>query len=688
MNKKRPQAFFPSIFFGLAILLTGVSSCDLPPSPVAPTWELEINVPLLNKSYNILNEVVDKTDEITADSLNNLFFEFESEIDTFSVGDQLKIDGMSESFSQSLGSFSIESLEQTTMSVTLREIFPQAGQLNGLTVPVPAFQFDIENKKFNSFDNFQWAEIERGIIRLKVVNNLSIDLGKPINLELRDGATNALITTVEVPDFVSKNGGEYLTALDLSGKRITNDFSISLRGGSPGSAVPVQVNADDGFAIDISLDDFEVKSAAAKIGRQTISQSNELAMADSVIVESAKIRQGTIAVNISGTFPIDTQIEFKVPNFVNATGETLQVSIASLQNEPMPLRLDLSGYTFKSTGTDFGDQKVAFWWELATLQQPDEISVLKSSDFLSANFVLSELRFDEVKGKFNSKKIEIPAQTFTVEIPEQVESITFEDASLQLTLNNSINFPVQTDIQITGKNDNGSSVTMAIQSLINAGTSGGSPVPTVIEINRQTNNTIVDLLNLLPTSIEVTGQADIGQSEAMGSVRATDKVSGTIKFRAPLAFQLPEQSYEADVSKITVEQDVQERLTENLLSGKLFAQINSHLPLGASLDLYFAASDSTVYTIPDVAIGPINLASGQIDAQTGVVSAPQQSEIEVSLTKEQIDFFARDVLYSGIKVNFPGTNNQVVRLLASDFVEVKAYVNFKVMANENALSSN
>lgn len=676
---------------GFLLLLSAAlfqTSCNLPPAPVAPTWETDFSLPLISKSYNILDEVVSTTDELTVDSLNNLYFEFESEIDTISVGDQLQIDGLTESVSQSLGRFSIPATEEKTIGVTLREIFPQADQMNGMTAPVPPFQFNLDNKQIDGIESFHWAEIQSGLIRIKVVNNLPIDLGKPTNLELVEVTTGAVIARVEVPDFIAKNGGEFITFLDLSGKRLTNQLSINLDGGSPGSANPVEIDADAGFRVEVGIENLVVIEAAAKIGQQHLAKRDQFVLPDSVVVESAKLKDGRIDITISGSFPVDTEIQIKVPNFVNANTETLAIAIPSLQSASMPIRIDLAGYQFKPEGRGFGDQKITLDWEINTLQPEDQITILRATDYVTVDVEMSDLTFEEIAGKFSNKRIEIPSQTLAVDIPEDLQGIGFEDASLTLTLYNTINIPVRTDLKITGKNETGQAVTMQIQSMINAGRPNGIPVPTVIEINRQTNSTIVDLLNLLPKSIEVTGQADIGQSDQMGRVRSNDKVSGTIKFRAPLAFKLPPQEIEVDARKIEIDSDVQQRLRDNLLSGTLFARVNSHLPVGATIELFFAENDSAVYDNPPVKLGPVVLNSGQIDPQSGDVTGAALSEIELSLEKSQIEFFARDVVYSGVKISLPGTDDQFVRLKATDYVEVKAYAQFKVKVDKDALRSN
>ena len=83
---------------GLTLLL---SQCSFE-KPASPQWDIDLNLPLINKTYTI-EELVEDTDEIVTDSLGNLSFSYEADIDTFSAAGQLSVEGVSEGFSQSLG---------------------------------------------------------------------------------------------------------------------------------------------------------------------------------------------------------------------------------------------------------------------------------------------------------------------------------------------------------------------------------------------------------------------------------------------------------------------------------------------------------------------------------------------------------------------------------------------------------
>jgi len=61
--------------------------------PSAPSWDLSLVVPLANRTYTMVN-LADDTDEIIVDPLNrNVVFQHRQEIESFEVGEYLRIDG-------------------------------------------------------------------------------------------------------------------------------------------------------------------------------------------------------------------------------------------------------------------------------------------------------------------------------------------------------------------------------------------------------------------------------------------------------------------------------------------------------------------------------------------------------------------------------------------------------------------
>jgi hypothetical protein len=154
-------------------------------------------------------------------------------------------------------------------------------------------------------------------------------------------------------------------------------------------------------------------------------------------------------------------------------------------------------------------------------------------------------------------------------------------------------------------------------------------------------------------------------------------VSGTVNIDAPLAFALPAQRVEMDSDSLDIDKDAREQIRDNLHEGSLDARIANHLPLGAAVSFYFGRDQDSVFTSPVLVVGPVTAQAGVVDANTGLVSASRMNEINISLTEEQLKTFETKPLFAAVLIDFPGTGGQVVRLVRSDFMDIKAVATVK-----------
>jgi hypothetical protein len=127
-----------------------------------------------------------------------------------------------------------------------------------------------------------------------------------------------------------------------------------------------------------------------------------------------------------------------------------------------------------------------------------------------------------------------------------------------------------------------------------------------------------------------------------------------------------------DSDSLDIDDDAREQIRDNLHEGSLEARIANHLPMGASVSFYFGRSKDAVFTDPVLVIGPVIAQAGEYDANTGTVSASRSSDSKISLTEAQLKTFDTAPLFAGVLVDFPGTGGQVVRIVRSDYMDIKA----------------
>ncbi len=646
--------------------------------PSAPSWDLEVAIPLISKSYTMA-ELAEDEGTVQLDSSGLVRLDVEAELDSFYVGDQLTLRELRESFDLQLGTFNVNPPGSEATQVALREIFSQAETFDGQTVIVPGFSFTSEKKILDPFSNYTYVHVDSGRLDIRVNNGLPIPLGSPLTLEVWNSVTDTLVLTKTRA--VRVNPGESRVILvNLTNVRLPNALSVRIIGDSPGSeGSPVTVDADDTFEIVAKVGKLKVREALAEIPAHEVSRTDSVVVDEPVEIRSAEIEQGLVDLSITANLPVDAWITYRLPDFVREDGTALVDSFFLARNQTTNISIDLSDVTLSPAAADIGAQKIAFEWTARTVDTGAQRVLVRSTDFVAANLNLSEVRFSRITGRLGEKEIDISQRTIEFDIPVELDSVFFETATLELLINNGINFPASLDFMIEGENESGSVAQLEVRQTIQSAPAPGVPAVSSILLT-QDNSNIQEFISILPNLLRVFGSATLGDANWLGTVSKDDFISGTVRLTAPLALSLPPQQVDSDVNEVKIDQSVKNDIRDNLSSGTFYIEVSNHLPLGASVEFLFAPVQDSVFTAPALKVGPVVAAAGLLDTD-GYVQDAQDSDVTLNLTEEQMKTFLEDFLYAGVRISVDGTNGQFVKVRGTDYINVKAYSKIKVKVN-------
>ena len=666
------------ISFTLAFLLTSLN-CSFD-KPSMPSWDTNVSIPLINKSYTMA-ELAEKESSISLDSTGNLYFEVDADLDNYYIGDELYLESLQDDFSLNFGSFSIDPPSSVATSVSLSEIFSQAEALHGLTVIVPSFSFQTDKKSLDPYDTFSYVTIETGNISLQVQNNLAVPLGSPLTLEIWNTAQDTLISSTTSSSQIAA-GGSQIFLVDLAGKKIPNQLSVRMTGDSPGSSgAAVLVDKNSNFGMTSSIMNLTVAEALAEIPAQVISGEEQLSITDSVVVMDAKIESGSVDFTISGNFAVDAWVRYELPDFFSPTGSVLVDSVFISGSIPSSISINLYNYSFQPELAGFGQQKVRFFWRARTVDSGSNRVLVKSSDMINVNFNVEEIRFYQLTGKIGQKEFDIEQDDIEFDIPIDLDSLFFETARLELLINNGINFPANIELVIEGENESGTKAQMYINHAIQAASAPGLPTASIIVLDNQ-NSSIKDFISIVPNLLRVSGKIVIGDQNIAGTVSKNDFVTGSIKITAPFALRLASQSIETETIELKIDDEVKDKIIDNLGAGVLFMEISNHLPIGASLEIVFSQDKTNLYQNPILEISAIRANAASVDA-SGLVQSANTAESTIGLSEEQMRIFLLSPLHAGIRISLDGTNGRFVTLRGSDYIQIKSYSRINVTVNRD-----
>lgn len=636
----------------LVIGCTLFNGCSIEkPSP--PSWDTQWRLPLVNKSYSVL-DIIEEIDQegLTYDSLGNPEIYVNQDIDTLEVGDNLTSPGYHRRLLETLGTVEIESPGPQLVSLDLDDLDP--GWPGG---PLPPFHFST-SEPLAEFEDYSYATVETGMIHVEIYNSLGLDLDT-LTVQLVDDYDSQILGTIEVEGGLP-NGQTANDSLSLAGKTIHNQFSLVMEGHSPGGDLGP---GDQSLQINVSFSDsFTVSQAEAKIPEFSKRHNEEIATEDSSVIATAVIESGQLSLAIENHSNLEAQLYLSCPNLLYQ-GDSLLISRFLSPHESAQEYRSLVGYQLQPQGEEF-PQSIVVNLRAEVSGTGEEKRLFDQNDSVTVSFDISDFTFSEVNGRLKPTVVELDPQTEELDLPEGLEDMHLTAAELHLTFYNGADFPADLNLVISG--DNGKQLN--VSGRIEARTTPQVPRRTTIV---RGDEEVSSFLNPFPEEITVTGEAIFNPDYEEGYLTSEDIIYGEIEICSPLAFAILDTAeMEMDIEEVDGDWEEADRLR----SGEVTAELENHLPVAAEVTLYIGqVGDDRIYDHPGtVVVGPLLIAAGQT-SQLGLTTAASHNSFQEGLSRQELEVFDNEVIYVAKRiVLFPTVLEEGVNIQSSDYLRVQA----------------
>ncbi|MBD3288078.1 hypothetical protein GF337_04685 [candidate division KSB1 bacterium] len=661
----------------LMLVFLTLLNCEME-KPAQPSWETALRIPLMSKKIPI-SDIVEEESNLLSDSTGQVHFKFEKKIDTFLLEDKLSLSPNSNEYRTELGVFKVETPEHRSMDVSLTDIYPMSSSMAGESAIIPPFEISPIIKKLAPYPDFAWISIETGEIIITLTNNLDIILGKPLHLNLYDCSDNKLIDALTIDKLIHP-GENVIKRIQLDGKRISNSLQIKISGASAGTQGEiVPIDSASSMLIECEISELHVSSALAQVSDLHIGSSSFLHISDSIAIHHATIKQGSMQFCINQSFSANATVEISFPQLFDKSGRELKETISLSGSGDHIRNIMLDGFTVQSEKAAIGNQHLEICWH-ATIKSSNKMLLIDEHDFVNMNFSISEIIFQEVSGVLKTVEMEIEPLREEIDFFDDLSSIQLQNAGVTIYIKNSINFPAQTDLLLKGISRDGDIANLTVREKIPAASPHSIETTTIILDKRNSN--IVEFLNNLPQKVEIYGTVSLGDGVCEGTVTQNDFFEAMLEITAPLSISMDAQEIEVKPDTLKIKNDVREKITTNLLSGEFFATINNSIPLGASIYINISKTDSSVYLNPDIVIGPVEIQPAKIN-DSGIVTDAVQKSTHFMLTEDDLRLFENPELFMGLKIKMPGTENQIITITSSNFINVNAHTIMKLNLTKN-----
>lgn len=675
-----------AIVTSLLVLCVG---CSLE-EPSMPSWEVVLRIPVLDETKTMA-DISEDSDFLSVDTLGVVGLSIETEVDRIEIGDHLSLDPESYIFETAVGDLALRNpTPLRTPDIFLEDFLPAEATTAlqaGLSAKIPPFPFQI-TRDLPDADNFRTLTLISGFVRIKLQNDLVIPLVDPdrepnaLSAILIDDRSGEPVAEMHFTEQIDP-GDTAERTIDLSGRTLSGDLSIEIRGNTPGSG-DRSVGAEaleSSFSVEASFRDIKVSEAEALIPSQSFEDEEVIAFPDSVQVREAVIKSGGIAARVINDMPIGADLTVRFEEYRDEQGRSLRVETTIPPKAEEALYIPLDGTTLQAE--TLGEFRVA--WDVTTWDTGEEFVRVRDSDFVRVEVDQSQTVCSRITGVLGGLGVSIEHSEQEVDVPEGSIDVELATASATLDLFSGMDVPINLELSVTGINDDGEEVKMPILVSIQRG-DPGAPVKSTTRLD-QTNSNIVELLNMMPTRILVSGTARVGDGTYESVVSESDFLYGHLTFEAALDMKIAETTIETDITDIGFEDDdARDKIRDHFMSAVMFVTVRNHLPIGTEVRIHIGRDSTMVTSDPDLMIPkdvPLRIRSARVDPETGLVREVETSDQTFSLSEEDIGLLAEYPLYSFARIRIPGTEGQFVKFLATDFVEIIASIEIGVRVNED-----
>jgi hypothetical protein len=643
-------------------------------SPVAPVWDVQLNVPLMNRTYTVSQLVEKDTTLLRSDPSGLVAYSNSQQFSPISVRNDLKVDPASDTYESRIGTFKIKSPPSKVGRLSAGDLNPALGNNQGQLVAIPPFNFSLVGQAFPTVREVERGTISSGQVVMTLVNNMPFPI-ENISLTVQSQLGRVLEFAHAAP-IQSKDSVKQ--TYSLAGMTIGNLLSFDFSGHVPGGGSAV---IDTSSAVLVQLDfptAIRASSAVAQLPANTITTSDGFSLDDSTKIDYAKISAGSMTVTLNNALGLSGEVSFVIPEFRGQGGGAFtEVIPFTTSQQTIRVVYPLAGYTVQSP-----NGRLSYNVTTQTDDTGDNMVTMDSSMKVFGSVTTSAIHFDEFQGTLKPTNINIDVSR-SVDLGEMNRVFTgtakFSQARMVLTIANPTQFAMDLNAPLAGR----STLTGQTANLSIPQDQRRVSYPQTTVVLDETNSSIVSFLNSfsgkLPDEFRIVGAALLNPDYVSGSVSGNDSVGIAFSIQLPLKVGIV-SGIARDTTNIDISSETRKDI-DRASYGKVTFEVANGLP--ASIELTLDMLDSQrkkLLTLPKAVQAPVAVSAAPVDA-LGRVVVPAASTTYLELVSDDIDKIQQTqyVVYS-LSIETSNGGTVPVQFLTTDSVHVRAYstLNYRV----------
>lgn len=669
--------------FLILLLFFSLHCFNQPLEPVAPSWDVNLSVPLANRHYT-LSEIVEKdTSLLRAGVGGEIIYTSSIETAPTFVGDVITIHPEDTTTLVQFGAFNVAAAPLYA-PIDIPWLPP------GSSIPIPDTTLGFADV-LNTIPTFRKVVMESGTISLTLENNLPVAMEVLDPVMLYDSQGRVVATFVFTPASIPANSAR--TATDnLAGRTLDNALRMNgLRCHTPGSVTPVPIPLGTLFAATLSTNNLRARRAelaAIPPQRLTDNDTTYLPLDDSTLVRELHLRSGRLQLQFASRVDLPMLFKFRLSELQRPVGNGFVAYEDSLS---LPARgtgmavLELGGNRIQSQSTNLINRLEVVSSVILPTGSSQPVTVSDTDKVMIAVSSLVDLVVDSAAAVLKPTWVPVSSE-FPVsfgELPTRFSGqLNIPSASLGFATFSSIGFPVDLEIRVGGRTAAGDSVFLEVpasQKRLETGTDFVQFDPAEV------GQFLGRFPGQLPERLRIAGRVLINPPDVylptaagVGRVGRHSSFGGNLDLQVPLMLGIVNGTYRdtLDIGDTTADGYRDYTLNKDALNdvnhGTTYIEVLNGMPLqiGVSLRL-LDRSRQSLLLVPQSGQG-VQVTAASVDGAGNVV-LPAQSRASFALNQSEVRQFipAEFLTYSFSLVTTPGS--PAVRFRTSDYVRVRIW---------------
>jgi hypothetical protein len=670
------------VFSGLLLLL--FAGCEVK-EPIAPVWDVELNLPFVNRTYTMKEIVERDTSSLKLRSDTAIIvYEQTQELNSVKIENRMTLDAETKNIKTTVGAIKVNTVASISDEIKMTQwlnVTPGQQQV------VPAVSNTLVVQDMKKITSFEVAEFDAGTMSLKIRNEngpVSMTISRVIiraakNYSYR-GATIAENTRLLTDNttFTLNQNQERTLVFALTGQKLVDSLRVEVLLSSPGSGgSTILVPANPVTRITADFANLGVSGVKTIIPQQNpIVKSDVIKIDDSTQYTQIKFDSGKLDISVKNSIDMPLQVTITVNELRKPDGTNFsQVVNVPAKGTGTFSIADMKNYFLNSGGVL--KNTVTYQASAVNTVQPGVTSTILSSDSLVSTISMNNLVISTITGKVKPVQLRVVESNIGINLKDLQGKFKFgkldlADSDIKLLIQKATSFEVRFTGKLRGTNGTQTAELDLPVTVMGTGLTTMKLDPVKVE------TFIASFQNELPNTMTVVGVTTLNPNFKEGTADMVDSVYGMARLDFPLHVGITNGSF-TDTVAVEFSSDDSSKIA-NSNTADITMKIENGMAAGVTLGGKFVdgnynyimnmipknTGNDSLVVIPGAAVGPDNK-----------VITPTNKDILIKLVKNDFKNFTRvKYLIFEMKVNTSKPNASPVKFYPLDKLKMRAFGKF------------